>query len=77
MYSPNRWDDTWTSRHRIALGLAERGGPTIYSIGALSTWERGGDAWRSAGLTGALKDDRGISVDRPGRVEAFRPGCRL
>lgn len=34
VYSPNRWDDTWTSRHRIALGLAERGWPTIYSIGA-------------------------------------------
>lgn len=77
VYSPNRWDDAWTSRHRIACGLVERGWPTIYSTGPLSTWERGSESWRAAGLTGVLREDRGVVVDRPGRIEAFRPGSKL
>lgn len=72
-FSPNRWDEPWTSRHRIATGLAARGWPLLYSSGPLSTWERGSEAWARAGLFGGTRWGKGVLVDVPGRLEAYWP----
>lgn len=77
VFSPNAWDGKWTSRHHIAKGLSDLGWPTIYTSGPLSTWDRGTDLWAAAGLMGSVSDSRGLVIDRPGRLEAFRPGSEM
>ena len=74
VFSPNRWSEPWSSRHRIATGLAARGWPVVYTSGPLSLWERGGDEWAASGLFGKTRPENSVSVDRPGRLESYWPG---
>ncbi len=77
VFSPNHWHDKWTSRHRISVGLAERGWPVIYSSGPYSLWERGTDVWNRSGLFGSFSEAQGLTVDEPGRIEAYWPKSAL
>jgi glycosyltransferase involved in cell wall biosynthesis len=74
VYSPNRWDEPWCSRHRIATGLAERGWPTLYTSGPLSFWQRESEIWNSSGSLGTFDSEPRLTVDRPGKLEAYHPG---
>lgn len=73
VFSPNRWEESWTSRHRIATGLAARGWPVMYNSGPLSTWERRSESWTKAPILGGIRRENGLLVDVPGRIEAYWP----
>ncbi len=77
VFSPEPWDGPWTSRHRIATGLAARGWPTLYTSGPLSLWDRHSERWRAARLLGATSPEKGLLVDRPGRLESYWPRSRI
>lgn len=77
IYSATQWHGSWRPRHEYALHLARRGWPVAYTTGPFSTWDRCGKEWKNAPILGGVVRDRGVVVDRPGRVPPRWPGRRV
>ena len=67
------WGEVWTSRQQLISRLAKRKWPCVYTEGTLSTWDRGGRAWRNAGWLSRVEHSDGVSICRAGRLLASHP----
>lgn len=56
------------NRQQLLSRLAARGWPVIYSLGALSLWDRAKGRWAKAGWWGGFAQDDGVLLDLPGRL---------
>ena len=70
------WADTWQTRHQFMSRLGRRGWPVVYSTGALSVWQIGKPAWRTATWRGRIQATDDIMVDHPGRLLPQWPKSR-
>ncbi len=67
-FAPDEWTGRRLNRQHILSRLASRGWPVVYSIGALSVWDRRRARWAEAGWLGGFEEIEGVCVDRPGRL---------
>ena len=66
--SNTKWQLGWSSRYRIALGLAEKGWSVGYSSGPLTVWDRQRKDWQDAFFLRSYKNHSGVWVDEPGQL---------
>jgi len=71
-----RWNTGWSSRRRLAEGLADEGWPIYFSSGPLRTWQRGSKEWTEAAWRTCAESQGRVTVERPGKWHSVWPRFR-
>ncbi len=72
-FSDVSWSVDWSSRKRVAIGLAEQGRRVVYFSGLLSLWQRHTADWKNAPLLSRSAKFEGVEVVSPGRIYSTWP----